>query len=161
MSEDDIGIMLSHLWCCLKPRGYLFMWVDKYHVAEGTFKQDNFPIVDLITWGKLTGTGKMQIGMGYRSRRSCEYLLVKQKPPKGVGLWSDRSIRDMWHEAPSSDFPHAKPLELTRRLIQAVTSPGDFVLDPCAGSYTTLRACRLANRQFIGGDLLAHKGAFV
>ena len=33
---------------------------------------------------------------------------------------------------------HQKPRELMRRLIAAVTEPGDLIVDPCAGSFLTL-----------------------
>ena len=36
--------------------------------------------------------------------------------------------------------PHAKPFELTKRVIGAVTKPGDLVVDPAAGSYVVMHA---------------------
>lgn len=50
--------------------------------------------------------------------------------------------------------PHAKPMGLEKALISAVTETGDYVLDPCAGGYTVLEACRQTGRNFIGGDII-------
>lgn len=36
--------------------------------------------------------------------------------------------------------PNQKPIKLLRRLIEIFTDPGDIVIDPCAGSGSTLRA---------------------
>ena len=42
---------------------------------------------------------------------------------------------------------------MTKRLIKSVTKEGDFVLDPCADSFSTLKACESAGRNFIGCDI--------
>jgi DNA modification methylase len=43
-----------------------------------------------------------------------------------------------------------KPLTLMRWLVRLITPPGGTVLDPFAGSGTTLEACRLESFQSIG-----------
>ena len=49
--------------------------------------------------------------------------------------------------------PHSKPVELQRRLIAATTKDGDVVLDPASGGFSVFEACKLLNRDFIGGDI--------
>ena len=46
--------------------------------------------------------------------------------------------------------PTQKPLALMRWLIEKVTAPGDIVLDPFAGSGSTLVACVQTGRHFLG-----------
>jgi len=46
-----------------------------------------------------------------------------------------------------------KPVELLRSLIECSTLPGDFVLDPCCGSGSTLVAARNAKRTGLGIEL--------
>jgi site-specific DNA-methyltransferase (adenine-specific) len=48
--------------------------------------------------------------------------------------------------------PTVKPLKLMSYLITMGSREGDVILDPYAGSGTTLEACRLLNRTFIGID---------
>jgi site-specific DNA-methyltransferase (adenine-specific) len=48
--------------------------------------------------------------------------------------------------------PTVKPLKLMSYLITMGSREGDVILDPYAGSGTTLEACRLLNRSFIGID---------
>ena len=43
-----------------------------------------------------------------------------------------------------------KPLELVRKLVRMYSNEGDVVLDPCIGSGTTIVACRLEGRNYIG-----------
>ena len=50
------------------------------------------------------------------------------------------------------DNPHptVKPTDLMEWLVKLVTAEGQTVVDPFAGSGTTLRACKNLNREFIG-----------
>lgn len=50
-------------------------------------------------------------------------------------------------------YPTQKPLLLLQRIINLVTEPEDFVLDPFCGSGTTLVAAKLLNRHFLGVDV--------
>ena len=99
--------------------------------------------------------------MGYRTRRSSEYLLILQKTPiKSKGIWLIKNIPDVWTEKvdnKNKKHPHQKPLELQKILIEAVSSPSDIILDPAAGSYSVLEACLLANRNFLGCDIAEYE----
>jgi len=49
-------------------------------------------------------------------------------------------------------YPSQKPEALLERVIGALSNPGDVVLDPYAGSGTTLAVARRLGRGFIGID---------
>ena len=49
--------------------------------------------------------------------------------------------------------PTQKPVALLKQLIEIFTDEGDVVIDPCAGSGTTLRACREMNRSSYGFEI--------
>lgn len=49
--------------------------------------------------------------------------------------------------------PAQKPVTLLKRLIELFTDPGDVVIDPCAGSGATLRACQETGRQGYGFEI--------
>ncbi len=154
MSEETIGQFIEEIGRILVSSGHLFLWVDKFHLCEGMLhwaKNTSLSIVDLITWDK----GKM--GMGYRTRRKSEYLLVLQKKPvKAKGHWTKHDITDVWTEKiENRKHPHQKPFVLLQKLIEAVSSAGDYVVDPCAGSYAVMHACNLLDRNFIGADVKA------
>lgn len=151
MSEEIIINFINEIDRVLLPSGHLFLWVDKFHLCTGVakwFKDTNFNLVDMITWDK----GK--IGMGYRTRRKSEYLIVLQKNPvKAKGYWNDHSIPDVWLEKTDKIHAHSKPIDLQRRLIEATTNEEEYVLDPASGGYSVYKACQLCNRNFIGGDI--------
>ena len=49
--------------------------------------------------------------------------------------------------------PTQKPVTLLKQLVEVFTDEGDVVIDPCAGSGTTLRACMELNRHSYGFEV--------
>lgn len=49
--------------------------------------------------------------------------------------------------------PTQKPVNVLKRLIEIFTDENDVVIDPCAGSGTTLRACMELNRNSYGFEI--------
>lgn len=151
MDDDLIGRFIEKIDRALIGSGHLLLWLDKYHLCTGVspwIGGTELEIVDLIVWNK------MRIGMGYRTRRTSEYLLVLQKKPlRAKGVWKAHDIPDVWNEKLPHRGGHAKPVGLQSRLIDCLTNPGDTVIDPAAGNYTVLEACRATERHFLGCDL--------
>ena len=152
MSQEIIFEFLAKIELVLKPNGYLFLWLDKFHLFEVKSWIENYQsleIVDMIVWNK------MKIGMGYRTRRKSEYLVVIQKAPKQAkSTWTLHNIPDVWDEKIlDKNHTHAKPIELQKQLILATTNENDLVLDPASGGYSVFRCCKETNRNFIGCDL--------
>lgn len=152
MDGDTIARFIAEIGRTLRNSGHLFLWVDKFHLCQGVhgwLAGASLSIVDMIVWDKL------RIGMGYRTRRKSEYLLVLQKAPvRARACWTDHSIPDVWQERAPKTHPHSKPVELQRRLIAATTAPGDIILDPAAGGFSVFQACESLGRDFLGADIL-------
>lgn len=137
----------------LKGSAYMFMWLDKFALFSGHYKVWFKRAPYLFTVGGITWD-KLLLGMGKRERSQGEYVMIVQKAPTSTLGWSDHRIRDVWPEMQDRErHPHAKPYQLTERLIRAATKRGDLVVDPCAGSYVVLDACQRSGRDFIGCDL--------
>lgn len=151
MNSKDIHNFIKLIDHILMPSGHLLLWTDKFHLCTGIdtwLNGTNLSIVDLITWDK------MRIGMGYRTRRSSEYLVILQKTPlRAKGVWLRHDIPDVWQEKAPNRSGHSKPITLQNRLIEAVTNPGDIVVDPAAGNYTVLTAAQECDRNFLGCDI--------
>jgi site-specific DNA-methyltransferase (adenine-specific) len=113
-----------------------------------------------------------QPGMGYPYRSSYEVVLLaqkgKRKPPENRSVrdfidvmdWVDwlpdvheeQRIKPTKHGAPV--YPTQKPLSLLRTFILQSSNLGDLVLDPFAGSGSTLVAAALEGRDYLGFDVL-------
>ena len=159
MTDQYIEQCYREIARVLRPSGYLFLWADAFRVCSGDHLRvaDVLPCVDLVAWANG------RFGQGYRSRRCGDYLLILQKPPiRAKATWHDHGIRDRWIEE-VDDFwvekvdktihPHIKPAGLIRRLIGAVTAPGDLIIDPAAGSFIVMYIARELGRRFSGCDI--------
>jgi site-specific DNA-methyltransferase (adenine-specific) len=153
MTDDYIDAVCREAARVLRPSGYLMRWTDTFHLGIGDHLRiaDVLECVDIIVWNNLG------FGMGKRSRRCGDYVIVLQKPPiKAGATWSDHGIRSRWSEKIEnvrSQHPHIKPIGLIKRLIGATTAPGDLVVDPAAGSFVVMRAAHELGREFIGCDI--------
>ena len=152
MTTEDITMFIELISRALMPSGHLFIWIDKFHLCTGFahwYESTDMTVVDMLTWNKG------RIGMGYRTRRTAEHLIVMQKLPKRAkGVWQSHDIPDVWRERVTRNgHTHTKPIELQARLIEAVSNPGDIVIDPAAGSFSVMAACRQARRNFLGCDI--------
>jgi len=155
MDSETIRAFVAEIGRALIPSGHLMLWVDKYIVCSGVnvlMEQSSLQLVDMITWNKE------RMGMGYRSRRYAEHLIVFQKKPvRAKGVWRVHNIPDVWSEKIENgnrNHTHAKPIELQKQLIKAVTNEGDIVIDPCAGGYSVFKAAQATARNFLGCDML-------
>lgn len=153
MSEETIKDFLAKIERILKSNGYLFLWIDKFHLMEGVKKWfekfKTLEIVDMITWDKK------KMGMGYRSRRRNEYCVVVQKEPRQAkSTWFLHNIPDVWEEKlVCKEHAHSKPIELQKQLILATSKKNDLIVDPASGGYSVFIACLGVNRNFLGCDL--------
>lgn len=155
MDGETIAAFVKDSIRVVRSSGYLFLWLDKYLLFSGDWHKwfpDLMParLVDGAIWDKET------FGMGTRFRATFEALAVVQKGPvRGADTWRDHAIRDLFRAKPDRKrHPHAKPIPVIERLIKCVTEPGDVVVDPCAGGYAVLDACRATGRTFVGCDLI-------
>lgn len=155
MDNKTIHKFILEIERILLPSGHLMLWVDKYILCNGVhvlMEGSSLPLVDMITWNKD------RMGMGYRSRRFSEHLMIFQKMPvRAKGVWRIHDIPDVWTEKIENgdrNHAHAKPLELQKRLIKAVTNIGDIVVDPASGGYSVLKSALATERHFIGCDIL-------
>ncbi len=157
MSEETITEFTNEIGRVLVPSGHLFLWMDKFHLCtdfrnwiDGT----SLSVVDMVTWDK----GRM--GLGYRTRHQTEFCVILQKEPRRAkGVWTIRNIPDVWTEKiTEKTHPHNKPIKLQAQLIEATTASNDVVIDPAAGSFSVLQACRQRGRNFLGCDIEVYNG---
>ncbi|MGH7283845.1 MAG: DNA-methyltransferase [Polyangiaceae bacterium] len=101
----------------------------------------------LATWG----TNKQRAVVSKTGRRSRSS--TTEEKSRGVPLgdvWDIGVIAPVSRER--TGYPSQKPEALLERILSALTSEGDVVLDPYAGSGTTLAVAARMGRKFIGID---------
>ena len=94
---------------------------------------------------------------------ACEYAVVlyRDKLPKfrNIGADGKNHMIFNWFEWKKDGkeipkiHPTQKPVNVLKRLIEIFTDEGDIVIDPVAGSGSTLRACKELNRSCYGFEI--------
>ena len=120
------------------------------HPIDIVRRFDRWPLRQEIVWAR-------DGGMALNARMFCPsderiYWMVK---PGADHKWnqasaSQMSVWKMRQEIGIDGHPCPYPVQLPTRCIAATTAPGDIVLDPFAGSGTTLRAAMDLGRKSIG-----------
>lgn len=88
---------------------------------------------------------------GDRPPSGCEMVVLAHAP--GRKRWSGPGSLTHFHQKAlrgADKHPTEKPLDLMLALISYLSDPGDAVLDPCAGSGTTVLGAALLDREALG-----------
>lgn len=152
-----------------KERVFLLMEWATALVAAG------FDPVDLIAWTRIGNNdcawGSWQSPSGPNIRGDWEAILVYclgpwcRPEPEGMAGYRDGGAdwqaitRNHWpknNQGPRRDHPAPFSPWLPARCIRLSTWPGETVLDPFAGSGTTLLAAKQLGRKAIGVELSEH-----
>lgn len=103
------------------------------------------------------------LGMGWHYRRCYETVLVGEKPGAKCKWYGGNSVPNVIRYGkiiPSAEqHPTEKPEELASHFILLHSEPGDLILDPFAGSGSTLAAAERLGRKWIGCELDPHWAA--
>ncbi|MEB2313837.1 MAG: site-specific DNA-methyltransferase [Sorangiineae bacterium] len=98
------------------------------------------------TWGDRKQRAVVVEGRRARSSRS---EVATPGTPLG-DVWEIGIVAPVARER--TGYPTQKPEALLERLVEACTNPGELVLDPYAGSGTTLAVCARLGRRAVGVD---------
>lgn len=104
-----------------------------------------------VVWDKRAGLTSKR-GDAFNDNGDAELAWTNLGGP--VRVWSQRwmgMLRD--GEREPRIHPTQKPVDLLRRVIETYTKPGDLVLDPYAGSGSTLLAAALCGRRAVGVEI--------
>lgn len=132
----------------LKDGGSFLSFIDwrQWPQLVGALETANLRIQGMVVWDK----GHFGMGNGFRS----QHELVCHAS-KGVPTIYDKGIGNVlgFPRQEAIDHPSPKPEGLMQRLIAAVTPVDGVLLDPFAGSGTTLRAAKNLGRRAIGVEM--------
>ena len=148
----------------LVPSGFLFMWIDELeHLFKSVFSYTSFTqfiIRNFITWdiGEISAKRDYDNIKNPTSKtvtyKDMSNLVVMQKHPNRTdGHWFDRWVTDYYSTGQPVESKAKKPVDLQAKLIKASTLESDLVVDAAAGSFSVLKACKKAGRNFLGCDI--------
>jgi DNA modification methylase len=135
-------------WRCrdlLVDGGSFLSFIDwrQWPNLVGALETCNLRVQGMLVWDKRS------IGLGNGFRAQHELIC---HAAKGVPTVYDRSVGNVltFPRVDPVDHPSPKPEPLLQTLIRVVTEPGGLVLDPFAGSGSTLRSAKNLGRRAVG-----------
>lgn len=138
----------------LLPSGFLLCfcnWQSLPSVSKG-FAISEMPITDVVVWDKEW------IGVGWnKAFRARHELIAVSAMPNAVirDRRASNIVNYKWQAVHSgkTGHPTEKPVELLKHFIKHCSNEGELVLDPFAGSGSTLVAAQAENRHFLGIEI--------
>jgi site-specific DNA-methyltransferase (adenine-specific) len=128
----------------------LARWAPRPAVVFGSFRSDApADLRQTLTWRKPADAGVIGSTTGYRTDTELVYLLGTW--PRRVAAWSSVLETNGGMHAYLNGHPHAKPVGLLETLIRR--APAGVIVDPFAGSGSTLVAAKLLGRAAIGVEI--------
>lgn len=142
-----IGLLaLAESYRLLRRNRCCFIFLDARHMALVDMfvrRYTAFRVRAYCIWDKKL------MGLGYGIRPRHEMILALEKGQPAYTSAGFANVLEVKRPRLRQPHPHQKPVELMQALIAQVTSPGDVVLDPFAGSGTTAVAAKLLGRRYI------------
>ncbi len=177
--EFDDYMEFSRTWISeckrlLTPHGTLYVFVGFRmisHIYSILEKEHGLHFINWICWHYTQGIGKTRgfsprhddILMFTKSKNftfNLDAVRVPQKYYRSINNMRGANPGDVWEfshvhycNKNRQGHPTQKPEGLIERMVLASSNPNDLVLDPFAGSGTTLRVCRQTNRNCTGIEL--------
>ena len=152
------------------PAMIVFCAFDQMHMVIETGKKYGFPNSYPLFFIKNYSAQVLKANMRIVGATEHAVVLYRDKLPKfnnGRKIGEDgKPIRGTgkmifnWMEWKKDGkeypkiHPTQKPVAVLKRLIEIFTDEGDVVIDPCAGSGTTLRASKELNRHSYGFEIM-------
>lgn len=147
-SKSKSGPGMGHQTLLLYARGAEPIWNGKDPALRAPFA---------ATSQAMHFTRKDDDGRRYRDRiiggKTYRYYADEGRALGSV--WTDCAAMaaNTPLRAETTGYPTQKPLKLLDRIVRATSDEGSLVLDPFAGSGTTLVAAAAAKRSFVGSDV--------
>jgi len=137
------------------PCMIVFCSFQQLHMMIDTAKKYGFKGNIPLVFIKNTSAQVLKANMKIVGATEYGLVLYRDKLPK---FRNDGRMVLNWFEYRQDSnvpkiHPTQKPINLLKRLIEVYTDPGDVVIDPCAGSGTTLRAAYETGRHSYGFEV--------
>ena len=145
---DAVMASIPELYRVLKPDSFCisFYGWNAIDLFMTEWKSAGFRPVGHIVWHKSYASRSWYL----EARHEQAYLLTKGRPSRPAEPIADVQP---WEYTGNRWHPTEKAVSVLRPLIESYSQPGDLVLDPFAGSGSTMVAAAFAGRDYLGIEL--------
>jgi len=155
VARNIISIILAEGFRISRPRANLFIFcdIDLFGWLKDSAARTGWePFRTPITWQKSDSEGMAPWGReGFR--RTTEWIFFARKGQKGLIHSPIDVLRHNRVSREEREYGPEKPVSLLKELLAASTLPGDYVLDPCCGSGSSLEAAAQLNMRALGIEI--------
>ena len=155
VARNIISVILAEGFRITRPRANLFIFcdIDLFGWLKDAASRSGWePFRTPITWQKSDSEGMAPWGReGFR--RTTEWIFFARKGQKGLIHSPIDVLRHNRVGREEREYGPEKPVSLLSQLLAASTLPGDYVLDPCCGSGSTLEAALSLNMRALGIEI--------
>lgn len=150
ITDDDLSDLLTRMGQV--SRGWVVATLDyKHAVAFDNAPPPGLKVQRLGVWVKTNPTPQLTGDRPAQGWESIAYMHRSDRRSKWNGGGAHGNF--VLPIPPPEGHPTAKPLPVVAQWVRWFTNPGDTILDPFAGSGTTLRAAKDEGRKAIGVEL--------
>ena len=151
--DPAVAAAVAREVCRVTKRWALFFCDDRVlHLWIAAVESYGWAFVRGGIWIKPDAMPQMS---GDRPSTGAEHIVIAHAPKRGRMRWNGGGRPAVWNcgiERKDRVHPTQKPLDLMEALVSDFTDPGEVILDPFAGSGTTLVACKRLGRSAIGWE---------
>jgi len=141
---------LPELYRVLKKGTHCYIMINGRNLAELQQKAEKagFEFQNLLIWNKGNATPNKYY------MQSAEFILMLSKrPARNINNMGTTNIFNIPNAVGKKEHPTQKPEQLLNILIENSSNKNDVVLEPFAGSGSTIVSCINLKRQYIGIEI--------
>ena len=149
-NDIDFSEWMSEVWRVLKMDSHCYLMVNGRNLKDLWLEAERsgFMYQQLLVWDKGNATPNRYYMNG------CEFILMLRKGmATNVNDMGMSNLLSVPNIVANKLHPTGKPVELMEILIRQSSDPDDVVLDPFAGSGSTLLAAKRLCRHYIGFEI--------
>lgn len=147
ITEDELRAVLAE--CGRASRGWVISSLDYRHAfAFETSPPEGLRLLRIGVWLKTDPMPQISADRPAIGWEAIAFLHRTDTPSR----WNGGGKAASWYgpKTQAGEHPTAKPIKMVANLVRLFTAPGGLILDPYAGSGTTLRAAKDEGRKAIG-----------
>ncbi len=150
--HNDIHISdyIYELYRVLKQDSHIYIMTNTFNLHDflDHIKKAKFKIHNLLVWKKSNTIASK------RYMKNCEYIILAYKwKAKNIKFCSSQTVHEFKNPIANRKHPTAKPIKMMELYIKNSSNVWDLILDPFAGSWSTLLASQNLDRNYLWFEL--------